>query len=132
MKIFIPVLAALSAALLLGGCASLLKGTHEKLVVRTSPAGALCEIHREGEGMLTFVATPGAAYIRRDADPVTIVCRKEGYERTAVRLSPTRDILAGGGGSDEPFANTGFLLDTMTGAIFDLPDEAQIVLRAAK
>ena len=128
MKIFPPVL-ALSAIFALSGCASLLQGTHEKLTIRTSPAGALCNVYREDEGLLKVILTPGSAYVRRDSDPVTIVCKKDGFQESKVELTPSRDILGGSGGANEPFANIGFPLDVANSAIFDLPDEAQLVLR---
>lgn len=128
MKIIPPML-AVSAIFALSGCASLFQGTHEKLTVRTSPAGALCNVYREDEGLLKVILTPGAAYIRRDRDPVTVVCKKDGYVESSIRLTPNRDILGGADGTAEPFANLGFPLDVANSAIFDLPDEAQIILR---
>ena len=128
MKIFPPAL-AVSAIFALSGCASLLQGTHEKLTIRTSPAGALCNVSREDEGLLKVILTPGAAYVRRDSDPVTIVCKKDGYHDSTVQLIPNRDILGGAAGTAEPFANIGFPLDVANSAIFDLPDEAQLILR---
>ena len=130
MKLFPPVL-AVAAIFALGGCASLLQGTHEKLTLRTSPGGALCNVYRDGEGLLKVVVTPGAAYIRRDLNPVTVVCRKDGYQESSIVLVPSKDIFGSAGGTAEPFANLGFPLDVMNDAIYDLPDEANIVLRPA-
>ena len=128
MKIFPPVL-ALSAIFALSGCASLLQGTHEKLTIRTSPAGALCNVYRQDEGLMKVIVTPGAAYVRRDSAPVTIVCKKDGFQESKIELTPNRDILGGAGGTAQPFANIGFPLDAANSAFFDLPDEAQLVLR---
>ena len=128
MKIIPPFLAVF-ALFALGGCASLFKGTHEKLTVRTTPAGAICNVYREQEGLLKVIVTPGAAYIRRDKDPLTIVCNKEGYEETSATLAPDQDIFAGADGREEPFANLGFPLDVANSSIYDLPNEANLTLR---
>ena len=130
MKLF-PSLLAVSAIFALSGCASLLQGTHEKLTLRTTPDGALCNVYRDGEGLLKVIVTPGAAYLRRDSDPVTVVCKKDGYQEGTAVLVPSKDILGSAGGTSEPFANMGFPLDVMNSAIYDLPDEARIVLRPA-
>lgn len=127
MKI-LPSILAVSAAFALSGCASLFKGTHEKLTVRTTPEGALCEVSREAEGLLDVIVTPGSTYLRRDKDPVMIVCEKDGHTTSRLQLKPRQDIFAGADGDQEPFANVGFPLDVMNSAIFDLPDEAELNL----
>ena len=128
MKVF-PSILVVGAAFALGGCASLFKGTHEKLTVRTDPPGALCEVSREAEGLLKVIVTPGSVYLRRDRDAVTVLCEKDGHAPARLRLTPHQDIFAGAGGTQEPFANLGFPLDVVNSAIYDLPDEAELVLR---
>ena len=127
MKI-LPSILVVSAAVALSGCASLFKGTHEKLTVRTTPSGALCQVSREAEGVLDVIVTPGATYLRRDRDPVMIVCEKDGHTSARLELRPRKDIFAGAEGDEEPFANLGFPLDVVNSAIYDLPNEAELRL----
>ena len=74
----------LAAMLGTSGCATILRGTHEKVSVESTPEQALCRIYRQSEGFLKSVVTPGAVYIARSYEPIQIKCQKSGYETTSI------------------------------------------------
>jgi hypothetical protein len=53
--------------LLLGGCASIIDGTTQTVMVHTQPQGALCVVERSEEPLIGVVnPTPGSVYLKRD------------------------------------------------------------------
>ena len=65
---------------LLSGCASIVEGRSEQLMVNTSPDNAHCTILRKGESIATIPVTPGSTLIEKTKDDITIRCSKAGYE----------------------------------------------------
>ena len=118
---------AVVGMVVLSGCASLKNGAYEKVEIVSNPAGAYCEIYREGQGLLKAIATPGAKYIKRGKEPVQIVCSKKGYETVAVEIAPTKDKIAVG----NMIANVGvgLIVDSASGAIYELPDKIELSLK---
>lgn len=68
------------AGVLLPGCATLLEGTSQEILVSTNPAGATCTLEREGQVIATVTTTPGAALVKRRKHDITIKCKKEGFQ----------------------------------------------------
>jgi hypothetical protein len=64
---------------LLPGCATVITGTRQDIQVESQPAGAVCTFTRAGE-TLGSVATPGSLKVKRDAEPMTVVCTRADYE----------------------------------------------------
>lgn len=133
----------MAAAFAVSGCSTILRGTHEKIEITSTPSQALCRIYRESTGFLKSVATPGAVYIPRSAEPVRIVCTKDGYETASVTASPaqTSDIVGNTAGVGAAAFGTGFgapafvggaMIDGATGANRDLPDTIAVRLRPAQ
>ena len=120
-----------AAALAVSGCSTILRGTHEKVEIVSDPP-AFCKIYRESEGYLKSVAAPGAVYIPRSADPIRVVCEKDGYDTASVIASPvkTSDIVGNaagvaGGAAAAPGAGVmigAAFMDGISGANQDLPD----------
>ncbi|MGU9951904.1 MAG: hypothetical protein ACNYPH_06330 [Gammaproteobacteria bacterium WSBS_2016_MAG_OTU1] len=115
----------LTAAVLISGCSTVLRGTHEKVEIISSPEKALCRIYRGSEGYLKAVATPGAVYLPRSSDDIKVVCKKDGYKTTTIVASPvkTSDIVGNavtGGGSA--------IADLINSAHADLPDTIRVNL----
>jgi hypothetical protein len=73
----------LAAALMLGGCAAIVTGSHQELAINTTPAGADCAIERDGASIGKIQSTPGTAMIERTKADLTIVCRKAGYQQAS-------------------------------------------------
>jgi uncharacterized protein YceK len=69
-----------TAAVLLSGCATLLEGTSQEILISTNPAGATCTLEREGQVIATVNTTPGAALVKRRKQDITVRCKKEGFE----------------------------------------------------
>jgi uncharacterized protein YceK len=68
------------AAGLVSGCATLLEGTSQEILISTNPAGATCTLEREGQTIATVAATPSAALVQRRKHDITIRCKKEGFQ----------------------------------------------------
>jgi len=76
-------LAALSTALLAGalaGCATIIEGTSQEILVTTNPSGASCVFEREGQPIGTIATTPGTLLIKKSKHDITIKCKKDGFE----------------------------------------------------
>ena len=76
---------------MLGGCASVTRGTTENISISSTPSGVEAVI--SGLEVPTTCTTPCAVVVKRNAD-VAITFQKEGYETQIVPLS--RDIQTGG------------------------------------
>jgi uncharacterized protein YceK len=74
------VFVVFSAALVLTGCATLLEGTSQEILISTNPAGATCTLEREGQTIATVAMTPGAALVQRRKHDITIRCKKDGFQ----------------------------------------------------
>ncbi len=69
-----------AAAVVLSGCATLLEGTSQEILITTNPAGATCTLEREGQTIATVNTTPGAALVKRRKHDITVRCKKDGFE----------------------------------------------------
>lgn len=85
------------------GCASIMEGTTQEVLINTSPEGANCALNREGQTIARVNPTPGAVTIKKTKDDITIVCTKAGYEKaTYINKSGSEgatfgNIILGGG-----------------------------------
>ncbi|MFC0242782.1 translation initiation factor 2 [Rhodopseudomonas telluris] len=109
---------AVSAALLLSGCASVTRGTTENISIATTPSGALANV--AGTDAPFSCVTPCAVEVSRSAD-IVVSLSKAGYEPQVIPL--TREISGGGGAG---FAGNlllggvvGMGVDAATGAAMD-------------
>ncbi len=82
-------IAALSV--MLGGCASVTRGTTENISISSTPSGV--EAIVSGMDVPTTCTTPCAVVVKRNAD-ISITFQKEGYEPQIVPLS--RDVPTAG------------------------------------
>ena len=94
----LAMLAGSIGLLMLGGCATAVRGTTQKVTVVTEPPGAECLIGNEKmDAPVRIAATPGEAEVRRDGRPLQLSCRRTGYvvhdERVeAVSASEVDDV----------------------------------------
>jgi PEGA domain-containing protein len=72
--------------LVLAGCATIIDGHTQQIVINTNPSGASCTLMRNGEPLGTINPTPGALVIEKTKYDITITCKKPGYE-TATYLN---------------------------------------------
>jgi hypothetical protein len=86
----------------LGGCASILSGTSQEVMVNTNPSGANCAINRQGETIARINPTPAATTITKTKYDITIVCDKDGYQQASyidhsgIQAATWGNIVAGG------------------------------------
>lgn len=73
-------ISTLVAASSLGGCATIIDGTSQEILVSTNPNGANCVLERQGQPIASLPATPGAALVKKSKYDITIRCKKEGFE----------------------------------------------------
>ncbi len=112
------ILGALAFCAILGGCASVTRGTTETISVSSSPSGAEAEI--SGLETPTTCLTPCAVVAKRNAD-ITVTVRKEGFDPEVVQL--TKEIPAAGAAGFAGNVLAGGLIgmgvDAYTGAATD-------------
>ncbi len=70
------------ASLLIGlsGCASIVDGRSEQLLVNTSPDGATCTFVRNNEPIGSLGPTPNSILIEKTKHDIVIKCNKPGYD----------------------------------------------------
>jgi hypothetical protein len=112
------VLAALAACAVMGGCASVTRGTSETISISSTPSGAEASI--SGLDAPMTCVTPCAVVAKRNAD-ISVTIQKQGFEPQVVPL--TKDIPATGAAG---FAGNlllgglvGMGVDAVTGAATD-------------
>jgi len=119
---------ALMVAASVSGCATILSSTDQEIAVTTTPAGAECEVFRDGTRIASVPSTPGTVNVMKTKHDLKIMCKKDGYLQTeAVLLS---------GAESSAFANiffggTGLVLwglDSITGADNRYPSSQVITL----
>jgi len=73
--------------LVMSGCASIVEGTTQTVTVSTTPAGALCELKRNGQTIGLVNPTPGSVVLDKSKDNVGVLCRKDGHDEVAGTLA---------------------------------------------
>jgi hypothetical protein len=115
----------------LSGCASIVEGTSQELVVNTDPPGADCALMRQDAPIARISPTPGAATIQKTKDDITVSCEKEGFEKAS--------YLNHSGAAGATFANIilgggiGWAIDSASGADnkYDSPVNITLVPKSA-
>jgi hypothetical protein len=98
----------------LGGCATIIDGTTQKITLNTNPPGADCAINRDGSKIAEITSTPGSVKIEKTKRDITVSCSKPGFE-TATYFNKS-------GLNSDVFGNLiiggpiGLIVDTSTGA----------------
>ena len=112
-----------AALILLTGCASIVKGSSQSILITTPPTeGANCVLASK-EGNWT-VMSPGAVTVDKSKENITVTCKKDGYQ-DGVASIPSNfqgwtvgNILFGG--------LIGVGVDAATGAINEYPGAFQV------
>jgi hypothetical protein len=111
-------LGILALCALVGGCASVTRGTTENISISSTPSGAEAVI--SGLDVPTACVTPCAIVAKRNAD-ISIAFQKEGFESQVVQL--TKDVpatgAAGFAGNLLAGGLVGMGVDPVTGAATD-------------
>jgi hypothetical protein len=73
-------LTLVSLVMILSGCASIIEGRSEQILVNTSPDGASCSFVRNNEPIGTVTPTPNSIMIEKTKYDIMIKCNKPGYD----------------------------------------------------
>lgn len=123
---------ALAALAMLGGCASIIDGNQQQVLVRTvqehrEVAGVGCVLQNDVGRW--FVTTPARVTIRKSIGQLQVDCRKEGggaaYEQVESKLNGAL------WGNIVLTAGVGYLVDRQTGAGYDYPSVLTVVMQPA-
>ena len=108
------------------GCATILSGKTQNLTIATNPAGASCELTREGKILGAVNPTPGALMVNKTKHDISVVCKKDGYQDATGNLESGTEgatfgnIAAGG--------LIGWGIDSASGADNKYPEVTTITL----
>ena len=69
----------LSAAVVLGGCATLTASSSQTVTLTTDPPGAVCTLRREGLVVGIIKPTPGSLSVGKSHSDIDVTCTKQGY-----------------------------------------------------
>jgi hypothetical protein len=118
-------IAAVSAAalVLLTGCASIVKGTSQSILITTPPTtGADCVLTSK-EGNWTVVS-PGPVTVSRSKENITVTCKKSGFQDGVASIPSNFEGWTVGNLVFGGLIGVG--VDAATGAINDYPDAFQV------
>jgi hypothetical protein len=108
------------------GCASVMSGTSQTLTLDTIPSGADCSLTRKGLVIGRVNPTPGAVYVQRTHDDITVSCTREGYQtgsflnKSGLEAATFGNIILGG--------LVGVFIDAASGANNKYDEKVRIVL----
>lgn len=120
-------------ALLLSGCATIVKGTRQPLKVDTGAAtAARCSgIDREGTRYV-WSATPSEVVVQKGKAPITITCERPGFKPLTFTVDREGNNWTAGGFL---FGLTGgvisIIVDEATGAAGNYPDTVTVEMEPA-
>jgi hypothetical protein len=75
--------AALAAAVMAAGCATVFEGTSQEITVNTNPSGASCVFTRNGTTIGTIQSTPALLSVQKRKYDIMITCNKAGYAQAS-------------------------------------------------
>ena len=114
------------AMLLSSGCATIVKGSSQTLMVDTKPPGATCVFDRKGEKIGAVNPTPGSLVVEKSGEAIAVSCTKEGFQESSATLSAEfqpmtlGNILLGG--------VIGLIVDAASGAVAEYKPTVTLVL----
>ncbi len=114
------------AALTVTGCATIVRGSLQSVIVNTSPPGAACIFNRDGRIIATAEPTPKTVDIEKGRKDIVVTCSRRGYKEASAPLLSTFEgwtfgnILFGG--------LIGVAVDAGSGAMHDYPQSIRITL----
>lgn len=119
-------LSVLGAALILGGCATVVDGRYQNVDLSSNAAGANCGITQNGVQIVEPQPVPATHTIRRRSGNLIVTCEAPGYQPT------TKALMAGRNPKTVVGHLPGILLgvgaDAALGGLADYQDSAYIYL----
>jgi hypothetical protein len=110
----------------LTACGTLTTGTSQSIAVMTEPAGATCELRRNGDVIAVVNPTPGTANISKSTRDIAVDCTRDGSLPAATVVPASfqpmtaGNILIGG--------VVGLAVDAASGALAQYPSNVVVVL----
>ncbi len=118
--------ALLLLAVTLPACATITSGTSQPFSVITEPAGASCNVQREGAVVAVVNPTPGTIQIGKSGKDLTVRCTKTGYSPGVTSVPSQFQAMAAGnlllGGI------IGAAVDAASGAYARYPETTTVIL----
>ncbi len=119
------LMAAAFAAMALGGCASITKGTTQTLVFNIDPETARCVLTRDGDGEIGSIsAKSNTVTVGKDKDDIIVKCTAPGYKQKVTRLVSSAETAGVVGGALIDLGIT----DMITGAMWAYPNTTTIAM----
>ena len=110
----------------LTGCATMINGTSQSIMVTSSPAGAICNL-QNNYGNYPANTTPLAITVHRSSEALNITCTKDNMIGELVIESKLSKVVAGNVLID--FGLISGPIDAANGSAFNYPDTIKIILK---
>ena len=116
------------AAILLAGCAAIVKKEEHTVTVSTPGAeGAACKVSYYDTSLAYLPSTPASFPAPKYQGPLIVTCEKEGFETTSMRV-PETPIIIEGIMSGVFFGPFGIFVDAGTGALWRYDEEVPVFM----
>lgn len=121
------ILAAYTLSCLLTGCASIVSGTSQKIMVETPPTTQATCSFKNDQGVWFLTSTPGSVIVHRSNASLLVNCKKKGYRESQQSIhSIAKNLVAGNllfGGI------VGTVVDMQDGAAFEYPSQIRVPMK---
>lgn len=116
------------ASALFTGCASITDGTSQTIIFNLEPQSAVCEVSRDGDGIIGNVtARNNTLTVSKDNDDLIVKCAAPGFRNKTVRMVSKTQTAGVVGGA---FIDLG-ITDMLTGAMWKYQGSITIALDKA-
>ena len=110
----------------LQGCATIVRGSTQSVIVNTKLPGAACSFSRGGQMIATANPTPETVNIEKGRKDVIVTCSKTGYREAS---APLQSVFEGWTFGNILFGGLiGVAVDAGSGAMHDYPQSIKIAL----
>ncbi len=115
----------LAIAACLSGCGAIIQGTHQEIIVTSTPPGAHCDLKRpNGSIAATVERTPETVKVRKTQDDLMLICTRTGY--WPARLALPSGYSFGAFGNVVFGFGPGWAIDHLSGSDNHYPHEAHV------
>jgi hypothetical protein len=106
---------------LITGCATIVTGTSQTVLVDSEPPGALCRFSRLNNDIGVVNPTPGMLLVDKSIYPLAVSCTKDGFYPTGARLNSNY----------QPMTMGNVLFGGIIGVVIDSASGAQSIYDAS-
>ncbi len=120
-------LLSLVCVVAVSGCAGLVAGNKQNITVVTPGVeGASCSL-TDSKGRVWYVAsTPGSAIVKKGDAPISVICKKEGYETSTGEIHDSLTPSSYGNLALLPLAPVGYFLDSVSGSSMKYDSKVEV------